>query len=126
MPSFRRLEHDLDFPDAAWHGADGPLPVRRYPDEEIDPVQRAFLEAAVGVGDAPVEDHNRPGAVGVGKIPANTIDGQRVSNALAYLDAAAPTWRCAPERWSTGWCLETKGLQECSWLGRPRRWRPGW
>jgi choline dehydrogenase len=87
LPAFRQLERDLDFPDASWHGADGPLPVRRYPDEEIDPVQRAFLEAAVAAGDAPVEDHNRPGAVGVGKIPANTIDGQRISNVRAYLAA---------------------------------------
>ena len=88
LPAFRRLEHDLDFPEAGWHGADGPLPVRRYHDEEIDPVQRAFLEATVALGDGRVEDHNRPGAVGVGKIPANAIDGQRVSNARAYLDAA--------------------------------------
>jgi choline dehydrogenase len=88
LPTFRRLEHDLDFPDAGWHGAEGPLPVRRYPDEEIDPVQRAFLEAATSVGDAPDEDHNRPGAVGVGKIPANTVDGHRVSNARAYLAEA--------------------------------------
>jgi choline dehydrogenase len=41
----------------------------------------------VAAGDAPVEDHNRPGAVGVGKIPANTIDGQRISNVRAYLAA---------------------------------------
>ena len=88
LPAFRRLEHDLDFPDAGWHGADGPLPVRRYPDEEIDPVQRAFLEAAVAVEDAPVEDHNRPGAVGIGKVPANAIDGQRMSAARTYLAAA--------------------------------------
>src|SRR5215216_4535192 len=88
LPAFRRLEHDLDFPDAGWHGADGPLPVRRYRDEEIDPVQRAFLEAAVAVEDAPVEDHNRPGAVGIGKVPANAIDGQRMSAARTYLAAA--------------------------------------
>lgn len=88
LPAFRRLERDLDFPDAGWHGADGPLPVRRYLDEEIDPVQRAFLEAAVAVEDAPVEDHNRPGAVGVGKIPANTINGQRMSTARTYLAVA--------------------------------------
>jgi choline dehydrogenase len=88
LPAFCRLEHDLDFPDVGWHGADGPLPIRRYADEEIDPVQRAFLEAAVAVGDAPVEDHNRPGAVGVGKIPANSIDGERMSTARTYLAAA--------------------------------------
>jgi choline dehydrogenase len=88
LPAFRRLEHDHDFPDAAWHGADGPLPIRRYPDEEIDTVQRAFLQAEAAIGDTPVEDHNRPGAVGVGKIPANTVDGERISTARAYLDAA--------------------------------------
>ena len=88
LPAFCRLERDLDFPDAGWHGADGPLPIRRYADEEIDPVQRAFLEAAVAVGDTPVEDLNRPGAVGVGKVPATTIDGERMSTVRTYLAAA--------------------------------------
>ena len=88
LPAFCRLERDLDFPDAGWHGAGGPLPIRRYADEEIDPVQRAFLSSAVAVGDALVEDHNRPGAVGVGKIPTTTIDGERMSTARTYLAEA--------------------------------------
>ena len=33
-------------------------------------------------------DHNAPGAVGVGPLPVNCVDGRRVSTALAYLEPA--------------------------------------
>ena len=31
LPAFRRLERDLDFPDAPYHGDSGPISIRRYP-----------------------------------------------------------------------------------------------
>ena len=31
LPAFRRLERDLDFPDAPFHGDAGPLPLQRPP-----------------------------------------------------------------------------------------------
>ncbi len=86
LPSFCRLERDLDFADVEWHGDDGPVPVRRYPVET--PVHEAFLTAAVSAGHAEVADHNAPGVVGAGAMPVNELDRIRQSTALTYLAAA--------------------------------------
>lgn len=88
VADFRRLEHDYDFPDDRWHGADGALPVRRYRQDERTAVQQAFLDAASALGFPWVEDHNAPGAIGVGPVPVSTIDGVRQSAALTYLASA--------------------------------------
>lgn len=87
LPFFRKLESDADFRDES-HGQDGLLPVRRYSSGALSPVQSAFLAGAVEVGHPAVADHNRPGAVGVGPLPNNTVDGRRMSCALTYLAAA--------------------------------------
>ncbi|WP_432878674.1 GMC family oxidoreductase [Kribbella sp. CA-245084] len=87
LPFFRRLESDLDFADD-WHGTDGPVPIRRHPVDELNPIQRAFIDAAVQAGHGYVEDHNRPGAIGVGPTPRNVRDGLRMSTAVTYLAAA--------------------------------------
>jgi choline dehydrogenase-like flavoprotein len=87
LPFFRRLENDADFADD-WHGVDGPLPIRRHPPSELNAVQLAFIDAAKSSGIAYVEDHNRPGALGVGPTPRNARDGVRMSTALTYLAAA--------------------------------------
>ncbi|HEX9259737.1 MAG TPA: GMC family oxidoreductase N-terminal domain-containing protein, partial [Acidimicrobiales bacterium] len=49
LDDFRRLETDLDFNDE-WHGADGPIPVRRHPPGELNAAQAALLDAAVASG----------------------------------------------------------------------------
>jgi choline dehydrogenase len=87
LPCFRKLERDLDFDDP-WHGRDGPLPIRRYPRNELVPGQGAFLEACAKAGFAVVEDHNAPGAVGAGRVPVNSVGGVRRSAALTYVAAA--------------------------------------
>jgi len=88
LPFFRRIETDADFQDE-WHGTDGPLPLRRYQDENLSPLQVAFMDAARTLGWAHVADHNQPGAVGVGRLPTNTrADGLRMSCALTYLALA--------------------------------------
>jgi choline dehydrogenase len=87
LEDFRRLEDDTDFSDQ-WHGSDGPIPIRRHPRHELNAVQAAFLEGAVESGHPFVEDHNRPGAVGVGVSPRNAKDGLRMSTAITYLAAA--------------------------------------
>lgn len=46
------------------------------------------MAAAQGVGYELVEDHNAPGAVGVGRLPTNTVDGRRMSCALTYVEQA--------------------------------------
>lgn len=88
LPYFRRLESDLDFGDQAWHGHDGPLPIRRYGPEELTPWQAAGLDVLLVRRHARVADHNRPGATGAGPVPVNTIDGRRISVASAYLASA--------------------------------------
>jgi choline dehydrogenase len=87
LPFFCRLETDADFADD-WHGVDGPIPIRRHPPDELNPIQRAFIGGAVAAGHPYVEDHNRPGAVGVGPTPRNARGGVRMSTALTYLVSA--------------------------------------
>jgi choline dehydrogenase len=88
LPSFCRLERDIDYGESAWHGDAGPVTIRRCTADERDAVQAAFLEAAAAEGHPLVNDHNRPSAVGAGALPLNEIDGIRQSTALTYLKAA--------------------------------------
>ena len=83
LPFFRRLEHDADVRNA-WHGQDGPLPIRRFAEAELTPVQRAFLESCSNAGYPRVDDHNAPRAIGAGLAPMNTLAGVRQSTALTY------------------------------------------
>jgi choline dehydrogenase len=82
LPSFRRLERDLDFDDD-WHGRTGPVPIRRH--AQLTPIHRAFLDASVAAGHPSIEDHNRPDSVGAGRLPVNEVDGVRQSVAITYL-----------------------------------------
>jgi choline dehydrogenase len=88
LPCFRRLERDLDFPDAPWHGSDGPIPITRWPRERWAPYQHAFVEACRKLGFADCADHNAPHTTGVGPIPMNRERSRRISTALAYLEPA--------------------------------------
>jgi choline dehydrogenase len=89
LPYFRRLEADADFGDEPWHGDRGPMPVRRYFDLEYTELAAAGLGALEEAGFPSVEDHNRPGAVGVGRVPMTSSGGARVTTADAYLPALA-------------------------------------
>lgn len=84
LPAFKRLENDQDFSDA-YHGNDGPLPLRRPPAEERAPWQNAFLEACALAGYPSCPDSNRPGAFGYGPHAFNRIDGRRINAAEAWL-----------------------------------------
>jgi choline dehydrogenase len=84
LPAFQRLEHDLDF-DTPWHGTDGPLPIRRHTDSELEPWQRLFVDAALELGHPACADTNDPASTGVGPHAMNKIDGRRVSAAEAWL-----------------------------------------
>jgi choline dehydrogenase len=85
LPCFVELENDADFGDEPWHGAGGPIPVDRYRTQALTELGEAALEAMLAAGFPPVEDHNRPGVVGAGRMPMNSRDGIRVSAADAYL-----------------------------------------
>lgn len=86
LPYFRKLESDLDYPGDL-HGSDGPMPVRRAPESEWAPFQRAIHDACRALGfphDADMNDPDSPG--GVGPWPMNKLDGRRLSTAVTYLD----------------------------------------
>jgi choline dehydrogenase len=85
LPYFRRLETDLQFGDRPWHGDSGPIPITRYPDVDDTPVHAAMIEALEAGGFTRVDDHNRPGAVGAGRMPNHSRDGIRATTSSAYL-----------------------------------------
>jgi choline dehydrogenase len=84
---FKRLERDLDFPDEQVHGSDGPLPIRRHPEDEWTPWEAAFVEGCKELGHPECDDTNDPGTVGTGAHAMNKVDGRRISAAEAYLTA---------------------------------------
>ncbi|MGH2461402.1 MAG: mycofactocin dehydrogenase MftG [Chloroflexota bacterium] len=88
LPYFRRLERDPDFSDRPYHGADGPIPVRRFRRDEWLPPQVAFVEACRDLGFAECPDLNAPDAEGVGPIPLNNDRGVRWGTSLGYVDPA--------------------------------------
>jgi choline dehydrogenase len=89
LPCLRRLEHDHDFgDDTEVHGADGPIPIVRWGEDALVPIQRAFRAGCEATGSPWNPDHNRPGTAGVGPLPMNRDGDVRVSTALAYLAPA--------------------------------------
>jgi choline dehydrogenase len=88
LPSFCRLEHDQDFGTAGYHGASGPLPIRRWVPEELSTFAGLFQQALLAAGHPDNPDHNAPRATGVGVLPMNTDGGVRVSTSLSYLGGA--------------------------------------
>lgn len=87
LPYFQRLESERDMPGPL-HGTDGPLPICRYREAELIPIQRAFHEACRSLGFVDVVDHNDPAGSGVGPWPMNREGTTRISTALGYLTAA--------------------------------------
>jgi choline dehydrogenase len=85
LPAFRRLERDLDFPSADYHGGSGPLPIRRHTRDELVPFQAAFMDACEELGLPSCPDSNSPGQVGFGPHAMNKLEGRRISAAEAYL-----------------------------------------
>jgi choline dehydrogenase len=85
LPFFCRLERDLDF-RGDFHGAEGPIPVRRFKREEWLPPQVAFDDACRAAGFPESSDHNAPNASGVGPLALNTLDGMRWSTNVGYLN----------------------------------------
>ena len=85
LPSFRATERDCDCDDPV-HGHDGPTPVQRYNSGNITPIHQAFLDACLAAGQPFDRCMNHPDATGVGFVPMNMIDRQRMGAGIAYLD----------------------------------------
>lgn len=88
LPWFRAIETDMQFGDADHHGDRGPIPINRYPRGEWFELFDRFADAAAAAGHAWVDDHNRPGAIGVGPTPFNMEGGVRKTPADRYLGRA--------------------------------------
>ena len=88
LPAFVRLENDLDFPDAPYHGSTGPLPIRRHTRDELAPFQAACVNAFREAGYPECADHNDPDSTGYGPHPMNKRGSLRISAAIAYLTPA--------------------------------------
>jgi choline dehydrogenase len=88
LPAFIRLEDELDFGDAAYHGRGGPIPVERLPIERWGAVDRALQRAALDLGYPWADDHNAPDSTGVSPFAINSRAGARVSTYDGYLEPA--------------------------------------
>jgi len=88
LPTFIRLENDLDFGSAPYHGDAGPMPISRTPQEQWTEGDRVFLEASLEAGYTWSDDLNAPDATGIGQTPRNAVGGRRVSTNDAYLEPA--------------------------------------
>ncbi len=84
LPAFKRLETDLDVKNE-WHGAAGPVPIRRHTADELVPWQAAFLEACAELGFPAAYDTNDPTSTGYGPHAMNKVGGERMSAARCYL-----------------------------------------
>jgi choline dehydrogenase len=99
LPYLKAIETDADFGDEPWHGDSGPIPVDRYMLMQLAGIHASTLRALERAGFPPVDDHNRPGAVGVGRMPMNSKNGVRMTTAAAYLPAGRtpPNLEIRPE-----------------------------
>ncbi|WP_308817210.1 mycofactocin dehydrogenase MftG [Pseudonocardia alni] len=84
LPSFKRLENDVDF-GGELHGKDGPVTIRREAGDRAPEFTQAFTEACLGLGFADEPDKNAGGTDGVGPVPMNIAGGHRLSMGIAYL-----------------------------------------
>jgi choline dehydrogenase-like flavoprotein len=88
LPAFIALEDEHDFPDAPYHGAGGPVPVYREPEDGWGGADLAFRDAAVDAEFPWAGDHNAPEATGVSPFAMNISGGRRVSTNDGYLEPA--------------------------------------
>jgi choline dehydrogenase len=85
LPAFKRSENNEQFEDR-FHGRGGPLNVTQIKD--VDPVCRAYVEAASSLGIPRNDDFNGERQDGVGQLQVNHRRGMRFSSNEAYLKPA--------------------------------------
>jgi len=88
LPYFNKLETDVNFGAAPYHGDSGPIPVYRAPVADWGSVDRALRESSIALGYGWCEDHNAPEGTGASPYAINSRAGARVSTNDGYLEPA--------------------------------------
>ncbi len=88
LPAMNRLESDLDYGDAPYHGNSGPITIYRPTLSQWGKVDLAMLEAALELGYPWDSDLNAPGSTGICSLPVNRTTDGRVSTNDGYLEPA--------------------------------------
>lgn len=88
LPAMNRLETDLDFGDAFYHGNRGPITIYRPPISSWGKVDQALLHAGLDLGYPWSPDLNAPDSTGISPMPVNRTTTGRVSTNDAYLEPA--------------------------------------
>jgi choline dehydrogenase len=88
LPAMNRLETDLDFGDAPYHGRSGPVTIYRPPIHRWGKVDQALLHAGLDLGYPWHPDLNAPASTGISALPVNRTTDCRVSTNDAYLEPA--------------------------------------
>ncbi|NKB55113.1 MAG: glucose dehydrogenase [Alphaproteobacteria bacterium] len=86
FPYFKKLETDLDFDDE-WHGKDGPIPVRRVPEEHWSGHSKALVEAFKRANYKFLPDQNGFFEDGFFPVTISNAEEERRSAAMGYLNA---------------------------------------
>ena len=88
LPAFKRLERDLDFGDAPYHGDAGPISIRRYPPRGTVAATPCIPRVGARARLSGLPRQNDPWAYGSGPQPMNKLGRLRVSCAIGYLAPA--------------------------------------
>src|SRR5262245_19569845 len=87
LPYFRKLETELDYPGEL-HGSDGPVPIRRTPQEKWPALSRAVHQYTAERQIPFIADMNADFRDGYGAVPMSNWPDRRASSAICYLDEA--------------------------------------
>lgn len=88
LPAMNRLENDLDFGFAPYHGNSGPIAIARPPVWTWGSVDLTLLECGLDRGHTWHDDLNAPGSTGICSVPLNRVNDNRVSTNDGYLAPA--------------------------------------
>ena len=88
LPYFNKLETDVNFGNAPYHGDSGPIPVYRAPVADWGRVDCALKDSSIALGYGWCEDHNAPEGTGASPYAINSRAGVRVSTNDGYLEPA--------------------------------------
>jgi choline dehydrogenase len=88
LPAMNRLENDLDYGEAPYHGRGGPVTIHRAPLSRLGKVDLALVEAGLDLGYPWCRDLNAPDSTGISSLPMNRTAEARVSTNDAYLEPA--------------------------------------